>query len=595
MTGENSQEQPLDQFVTTPLEFFGHGPELYFGYPPEYDDEMARAEEDAAEAAEAFEVARQEMIETGDPSSVEYRQTVPDEWHQANLMNARGPVRDVKNNWYERRMRGRLRDLVNPDEHPEGVAFQARMYRGELDGVTPPAANEMAAYLNAKLAKNGWYGSYSVARAWYNCLPEGHEDKEVAKSYAGFAGNLLVTEYCKLALAYANADMKDDMFVQTKHLLTICWPAVLKLEQFAPEEAAQKKQLLREIFLQFAISNCASIRRDADRLGVVPDRESFDERAEREDRELTKLMRFSETETLDKEAMLERVLNVSEQMAANRQWSYAADFLDLALRAFDLSPEVIQKQIDDLLIKGALTLTEDMSQFNEVQIRERRGHEIATSNSRDLTSILLAPGKSEAAYRQIISIEHNRILEYETQQLTTAVGEEKDKYIESIFDRLVLLEPSEARRFANPEAVDSYIDLLCRESSSHLSDHVTDSFVTQTIRLRNLGMLEAEQQNQILLTMADNLLNRIIDGPRLGDDFSRLIGYMSPILRATKAAETSDQEILWKFLPKQRVEAAFDAMIEAEAGAEWLEEEKQAFLGDVRQAWNDYWDRRQEY
>lgn len=595
MSELEGQEFTAKQFVTTPLEFFGHGPELYFGYPPEYDKEMALAQEDVAEAVAELEAYRQEMIETGDPDSNEYKRSVPDDWHQSNLMAVRGPIRDVNSNWYERRMRGRLNDLVSPDEHPEGVAFQKLLYRNELDDVVPPAGDKMAAYLNAKLSKNGWYGSYSVAQNWYKLLPEGHEDKELAKNYAGFAGNVLVTEYCKIALAYANAEMGDDTFVSMKHLLTICWPAVLKLEEFAPEEAVQKKQLLREIFLQLAINNCASVRRDADRLGVVPDHETLDERMEREERELTKLMRFDDVEAIDKATTLERVVTVSEQMAADRQWAYAADFLDLARRAFDLSPEVIQKQIDDLLIKGALSLTEDMSRFDEIQIRERRGRQVASSNSNDLTLLMLAPGKSDAAYQRMLDIENSRILEYQTQQLPSVTGDEKDILVEALFDRLVLLEPTAARRFVNPEAVEAYIELLCRETSSEFSDQATDSWIAQTIRLQNIGVLGIEQQNQILLTLADNMLTRIIGGPRRGDDFSRLIGYMSPILRATPEAETSDQEVIWRFLPKKRFEEALDALIQDYDDNAWLKEEKQAFLTDVRGAWHAYWDGREEY
>lgn len=398
MNEANSQDAPAYQFIQTPLEFFGHGPELTFGYPPQFEEEMEAAKLGAAKNIAQAVAHRQEVIEAGDTDAYHYQRLAPQDQFDALAAGMRNKATwDVKRRWSERRKRGNYDNLIDKELHPEAANFFQQRYRPP-DNLAVPDAEALSRYLNAGIANNAWVDAYDNARFWYKTLPEDHPDRAVARDYIGFAGNIVLNDYCLTAKAYTNNELADDDFVSVKHLLTVCWPMAHELEEYIPAEVAQKKQFLREVFLQAALNGSEGVRRNAHWLGYMPGETPFaDDRAEHEEALLTKMMRFESVDDAQRERVMEQLMELAEQLEAQQKWYRAADLLDLARIAFDLPPGPIQKRIDEIVIAGTLALTNDMNAFEEQRETNHRGHQYVTTNASELFNLGEAPGKSAEA------------------------------------------------------------------------------------------------------------------------------------------------------------------------------------------------------
>lgn len=610
-------EQESESFIKTPLEFFGHSyGDIHFGYPEQYQDELAEAQA-AAEAEVADVEERRAKYLAGDMEALKDRYVSSPEEYELSLSYAkRHHTQDVNHKWYEKRFRGRYASNVDFGQFPQVEQFVAviNKWNWEHDPVKYPlpdplpSGNEFAGYFNEAIRLNEWSSVHWEAMEWHKALPEDSPDRETAKNYLAFSGNIVLQEYCKIAVSLANDQLADDDFVSVKHLLTVCWPMAMRLEPFIPEEVKRAKQLLRETFLQMAARGNSSFRSHVElfgwaTLGQDP-HSDLDSRNEREKQAYSALMAFDEHEGSDAEAMRSDMLARAEKLAADKRWDVAIDILELSTHAYGWDVAEFQVIIDQYAVEGALHYTRDMSKMDEMWQEKIGKHEYWTCNAYKVDELRRAPGISDETYRKITEIEDIRGFEYEVQQFSDASEEEKHAIVAKLFEKLANTDSEIAQRFATPEIISSLMDLLMHESIGKLSPQRIDEVIVSVVSLCNKGVLSREQQNSGLLSIGEQVLARAKD-PEDYETFTRFIGFLSPILRMTKAAEKPADEVIWKYITPRQFDNfmknlrghAYDRSRSGESHADirWLQDQHFAFRENIRQAWQAHWAEREEY
>jgi len=156
------------------------------------------------------------------------------------------PENTTQYKYFEARFRSRnLPDTIIEDY----FEFNSKYYREGAE-IAPEAAAGEFPILDKFMGEQAWATTFYAARRLHQLLPEGSAEKDKAKTYAAFSGGIIAQEFCQMALAYADERLAQEYVPRLKHLLTICWPVIDALHEFAPEEAAIKMQLLREILLE---------------------------------------------------------------------------------------------------------------------------------------------------------------------------------------------------------------------------------------------------------------------------------------------------------------------------------------------------------
>lgn len=607
-------EHEPDSFIKTPLEFFGHSyDEIHFGYPEQYHEELQDAQTVANEEVAGVEERRGRFL-AGDPEAQKDRYVSTEQEYELSLSYARRRhTQDVNHKWYEKRFRGRYESNVDLSLFPEVEQFITVLNKRQWEKDPEkhplpdplPSADEFAGYFNEALRLNEWSSAHWEALAWYEALPADSPDRETAKYYLAFAGNIVLQEYCRIAVSLACDELADDDFVSVKHLLTVCWPMAMRLEPFIPNEVKRSKQLLRETFLQMAARGSSGFRSHVElfgwaALGHNPN-PGFDQRAELEKQAYAALMGFDDSERHDKEAIKQELLTRAEKLAAGQRWETAIDLLELSTHAYGLPLAELQTVIDQYAVDATLYYTSDMSKVHEPWSYMVGRHEIWTNNEQALSLLRLTPGISEETYQKLHEIEDIRELEHTVQRLRDVPEEERATLIDKLFFRLAASPPDLAARFADPEIADEFMARLTDTRIGTKRDQEIDDIIKSTVVLANSGVLTREQQNMALTVIAENILKQA-EQPKDYETFSRLIGFMSPILRMTTRTERPADEIIWKFVSREQFASFLDKIIkhaeertESADNIQWYIHAKDAFLRDIRTGWNAYWDERQEY
>lgn len=608
-------EHEPESFIKTPLEFFEHSYEdMYFGYPQEYHEELSLAK--AAALAEIEDIAtRRALFLAGDPEAQRDRYVSSEEEVKLSIAYAdRHHTGQVNHKWYERRFRGSYGTGIEEDKYPTTKEFLNTINSWSYDpdkvpfAGSLPDAKEMTAYFNEALANNAWSLVHYQAREWREYLPEDSHERETAENYLAFAGNIVLQEYCRIAVTLAADQLADDDFVSVKHLFTVCWPMTLRLEPYIPDEVKRAKQLLRETFMQMAVRGTVSFRNHIELFGMVnlgqERMAGIYSRADNEKVAIKALMAFEDVDTEEAERIKQNLLERATKFAEAKKWYTAIDIIELSVHAYGWDISEFQELIDQYAIDGALYYTRDMSKMDEMRPTKIGKHEYFTCNAYELDGLRRAPGISEEAYQQISDIEELRQFEYDTQRLANATEEGKNIGVMKLFFSLSKTYAEVAQRFASPEIIESMERILTHETIGKVSGQRMDEIVAGIINLRNKGVLTTEQQNDTLTTIAEHILRRAND-PNDHEVFDTFIGYISTILRTTKSASNPQEEVVWKFIsPKQ-----FDTFMNKLRGhswqrwtekrsfgdINWLQEQHFAFRENIREAWNEYWAEREEY
>ncbi|MBA3758146.1 hypothetical protein H0X10_00750 [Candidatus Saccharibacteria bacterium] len=309
-------------FVCMPLEFFGQ--DITFLETDEYKTELQLAELETERGIADLLISETAGEERDSLIAYEQRR------HRENVVNK----------WYDMRMRGRY-------SIPEDISSRHETARAALsfnsEAELPPT-EEIASFLNEVLTSQRWMHAYDFATKWHKRLREDDPNLAVAANYAGYAGGAILYQYARKALAMSGQALAEDDFLRVKHLITICWPVCEELRQYAPDEAAKKRQLLRELFLECASQSPDTVARYTDMLWTqeeLADRSIT--RDERNQAALNRLLKFEDTSP----QVRNHVLNVLEdKISAHHQKRMPLRSLDtiwLAGIATELDVEFVTK------------------------------------------------------------------------------------------------------------------------------------------------------------------------------------------------------------------------------------------------------------
>lgn len=609
------QEQEPESFIKTPLEFFGHSyDDILLGYPEKYHEELAEARAEAAKEIAEIEDRRARFL-AGDPDVQNDRYVSSEAEVEISLAYARRHLTgQVNHKWYERRFRGRYGTDVDLNKYPTTIEFLNKINSWDYDPDKDPFVGELpnpqelTAYFNEAISNNAWSTVHYQAREWREYLHEGSSDRKTAEDYLAFAGNMVLQEYCRIALKLADDQLADDDFVSVKHLFTVCWPMAMRLEPFIPDEVKRAKQLLRETFLQMAARGTGSFRSHMELFGIVnlgQDRSAgLGSRAENEKVAISALMAFENVDDQEAEAIKQNLLARAKKLAEEKRWYVAIDIIELSTHAYGWDIAEFQDLIDQYAIDGVLYFTRDMSKMNEMRPYKIGKHEHYTCNAYEVDGLRRAPGISEDAYTKISEIENVREFEYDVRRFQEAPEEERDRIVVELFDKLAGASPELTQRFASPEIVERLMDMVLSENIGKISPQRVDEVIVSIIKLRNKGVLDYEQQNTALLHIGEKVLARAKD-PNDYETFMRFIGYISPILRNTEQTEKPEDEAVWNFITPKQLEAFMrditmraysrDADGETHTDIQWLHQQSLRFRINIRKAWGEFWDIREEY
>jgi len=604
MSESGQHEAGLYDYVTTSLDFFGiPGSDLSFGYPGRYYEQIDEAQRRLEEhGLPEIERARVAAITANSPDD---RQQLDREFDQSIARARSDATWQVNHSWYESRFRN---NHVSGDvdlRHPRAADYFDGFNDYRPGPPSPrPDSSYVIAYLNDAITESQWSGAYTNAKRWHSDMGEDDADRQVAAQYVGFTGNLILQEYCRIAVALTDGSLADDSFVSTKHLVTVCWPTANQLEPFIPQQVRQAKQLLREVFLQAAV-NGFRLRSDLERFGYhligEEEAEGIEERIQQEERSLRQLMRFDEDQEVDQQKIASRVNATVDALVADNHWNRAINFLDLARYAFDIFTDDVQERIDQLALAAADYYTRDMGDYT-TRYQVPGAYERWESFSDLYSSLTFAPGITDAVRRQMEIMKDSRHIEHNIQQRSENIGDKKitREATYDLFRAFLNSDESVVRQLGSAELAQDMIDML-GTLDSQTSPRTYDYIVTGIIRLTNHEFFTIEQQNELLVALAGNLCDQGMQ-QQTGETFhSQFMGLISPIMRATETAATTEDEAVWKFVSRAQFEAAINSTISAidrqreEEYAAWLEQLRDRLLADVRAGWSWYWDEVQEY
>lgn len=548
-------------------------PLLFFDQDVEFRSAALAAEQASVPAAAEAMVAS--MIERGnteDPAELHRKA------HRTSTLHA-------FDNYYERSFRGRHipEDLF--ERHSQATEWGYKRDKSELEY---PGGDTLSRLMNDALSEELWMTAFEHSYCWYAALEDSHPDKQIAANYAGYAGTVLINQYIQLARSMADPMLSNDWFVRTKHLLTICWPAVKDLEPIIPDEIAKKKQLLREIMLEFASQdNTGELRRYVDIfLWDTPEFEAVkNDNAKSDDlteKEFTKLVHMDDL-TDERRQYLQRVFDERIALLIEQdQFHGAVDLVDVYRRAVGLDPEVATAMIDDIATKGVNSLASDMRGFKEEY---------------DLNGIYVTdnyePSREDRAYNLLgragISAETYQILddtistrkaEYLILQLEGSNFQNPKLVLEAL-QTMAQGKETVARTFRSQhfiELIDAWLGWVDKMPAVSL-DRSLDSVFGAYFRQKDLKPeLELD-----LPEIIDRALDNLIDAANSPDSnsnihFQYVLAIISPILRS------SDTDMLWRLVDPKKVEAFCLALNDEDTMADLP-----ALLSDPKAWTKKYW------
>lgn len=516
---------------------------------------------------------------------------------------------------YEKRMRGRYFDgdflEINIEalsilENLQEQQYRDAGYEGRRVGPLPTESatfdvvehsDKICRFLNDSIVENHWAAAENYARVWFDSLPDGSETKTLASQYVGFAGNMILTQYCKTAIALSSDSLSEDDFVSMKHFMTVCWPTADALEPFIPDEVADKRQLLREVFLQLSYRSVESVRHYARMLRYFDEDTSQDDvsREEREDAYLTAVMDMRSATPQRLESIHKKLWIAVDQLRAQHKYYETIDLLNLGLRSLQLNKEDVQLMIDEVAIEGAKYFTSDLGKYDEEFMQKAGNHYYRSSNRFQMQILYGAPAISEDTYTKMRKIEQSRNLEHELQEFDNADLPQKEILIQQLISTLAETPEDALARVVTPEIETSIFDFFNRPERVLDMPSDIDANIKTVIILRNKGVLSSDQQAIIFSSFIDNFHDRILSDSEYRDKLGRLIGFLSPILRGTSKTDDPADERVWDIITPGKLSEIFDALILHSDERKWMTELKLAFMSDIRAAWNEYWDRVEDY
>ena len=576
------ESQTHRTFIEEPILFFGN--DVRFSYPPRFDEQVA-------ETKARGEVWVKDYIEKN-PHDAEQEDYIKNE-------DLERRVDRVKFEWYEQRFRGRYfsDELIN--QYPD--AYNA--LNSQEDEVELPPTDRIAEFLNTTLAEQHWYGSYAFAANWEYRLPDDSPDKALARDYTAFAGNIVVTEYCRRAVQLAIPQFANDDAVRVKHLISVCWPLVERLEEYVPEEMASKKQLLREVFLEYATQSIGGIRHYVDML--IPDKErvygDFKARREQEEQTLTELVRMDNLSPEKSGQFYAKLDSAVKELVDDQKYYEAIDLLDMSRKAVDLPPEDITPQINKIARQAVNHYTTDMSKFND---RPVPGDVIVDFTDYELTNqertdmIITAPGVSDEMMGELMNITVVRESEYLITQLITKEGLVNAKAAHDLLQIVASAEP-EATQGIRDEHLNTVLSLFKDKSLfRHHSPASIDRQVDNLARANSKNAHVKESLPEVMATAMDNLVE-LTKESTLQTPIEYAVAMMSPILRGSKVQDDPNNEAVWGYISKNSLNELLLAVEDHGVN----NPEEQAFIDgmrsgidqNIRQWWEQYWDEVEEY
>lgn len=548
-------------------------PLLFFDQDVEFRSAALAAERANVPAAAEAMVAS--MIERGNTED-------PEELHRKAH---RASTRHAFDNYYERSFRGRYipEDLF--ERHSQATEW---VYKRDKSGLEYPGGDTLSRLMNDALSEELWMTAFEHSYCWYAALEDDHPDKQIAANYAGYAGTVLINQYIQLARSMADPMLSNDWFVRTKHLLTICWPAVRDLEPIIPDEIAKKKQLLREIMLEFASQdNTGELRRYVDIfLWDTPEFEAVkNDNAKSDDlteKEFTKLVHMDDL-TDERRQYLQRVFDERIALLIEQdQFHGAVDLVDVFRRAVGLDAEVATAMIDDIATKGVNNLASDMRGFKEEY--DLNGIYVTDnyepSREDRVYNLLGRAGISEETYKILDDTISTRKAEYLILQLEESSFQDPKLVLEAL-QTMAQGKETVARTFSSQhfiEMIDAWlgwVDKMPAVSLDRSLDNVFGAFFRQKDLKPDLELDLPE--------IIDRALDNLIDAANSPDSnsnihFQYVLAIISPILRS------SDTDMLWRLVDPKKVEAFCLALNDEDTMADLP-----ALLSDPKAWTKKYW------
>lgn len=550
-------------FIVEPLDFFGQE-NVSFGMPSSYYQDI----EDGASAYHA--------------SHTVYEKRMRGRYLDGKFLETNSEALDILNDLREQQYRGAgyVGDKVGP-LLTESTVFDITEH-----------TDKICHFLNDSIVENHWAAAQNYARVWFESLPDESETKMLASQYVGFAGNMILTQYCKTAIALSDDSLSEDDFVSMKHFMTVCWPTANDLEPYMPDEVASKKQLLREVFLQLSYRSLESVRHYARMLKYFDEDAGNDDksREEREDAYLTAVMDMRSTDPARLESIQNKLWTAVDQLRAEHKYYETIDLLNLGMRSLQLDKAEVQTMIDDIAIAGVKFYTSDLAIYEEEVMEKIGNHYYPTTNRNKARILFGAPSISKDAYSKMFDIEQTRNLEYCLQQYNDADSSQKESLIEGFISTLADVPKDVLDRVITPEIAESIFEYFNSPKRVFDAPSDIDANTKLTIILRNKDVLSSDQQAIIFSSFIDNFYERSQGDSDRQDEFGQLIGFLSPILRGTNKAEDPEEERVWEIISPVKLGEIFDALILRSNDRKWMADQKRAFMSDIRTAWNDYWE-----
>lgn len=580
-----NESQARQSFIEEPLLFFGN--DVTFDYPPRYYDQIEGLED----------VCRQSIL-----SELEKNPQHADRFDELLAQEYEFRLRNIKHHLYEERFRGRYlsEEILNEHKETWDIIFA---HENDKSVIEPPDTQRVVNLLNLCLADQYWYTAYAVASNWMDMLDDNNPDKAIAINYFGFAGGLEVNEYCRMAVALATPELANDDAVRVKHLFTICIPMVRHLEEYFPEEMASKKQLLREVFLEYAVQSVGGIRHYVEMLLPPEDRihKKFKELNALGDNALTEFMRMESLNLAKLESFYFKLDNVVSSLVEQHKYYEAINLLDMACRAVDVPRDDISPRIDSIARQAIDHYTADMKIFDDREppsgvVVDFTDYKLTNNERADM--ILDAPGITDEKWHELQNVIKTRQAEYLTTILVNAEGQVDAKAANDLIDLVASSKPESVQNIRQ-EHLDKVLQVFRDEAHlRHYSPGVLDRRI-ETLAYANVKNDHIKNElPSVMATIMDNLVELAAQ-----DEFQSPIEYfqalISPILRGSKPTDNPSEEVVWRYISQGSLNQLFDKLearytndVEELA---FLTSARPEILADIRKWWKNYWEEVGEY
>jgi hypothetical protein len=584
---EEDQTAEDESFLETPLLFFGN--QITLSPPQSYYDELAEHQERVRESVE-------ELLSDADMSDEDRQEAIA--WEERN-----GRFRP-NFTLYERRYRGRNMSREFYDQNEDVFSWY---YRNEVEVDSSRAFDVM----QQLLVQQQWQNVFGIARKLHKTLEDGHSDKELAAAYAGFAGVLILNGFVNDAIAHINPGYEGDEFVSIKHFVSVWWPTAEDVEEFAPDEVAEKKQIFREVMLEYASLSYLGVRRyiaimlyDDPHYSSLDYHDDSDEVREMENTAFTNFLRMENLSDEKRERLVAKFDRRVDALVQEGEYRSALEFIDAGWRAFSLNPEELQDRVLAIARQGVMSLMQDMDDY----LPNYTTQGWFTSSRRcKVDEILASPGVTEELWQEIKDIEIARLSEHLVGRLADEDGTINGDVALTLTE--VLSGEKDPARLLKKQQMEQIIDVhqtLPFMMSLRGGDQELENFIRLMSRMPDIR----PRITEVLSTMFDIYNESIKDFGAHEEPFEVFIAFISPIFRASAKEDNPDDEYLIDVIGRNNLHLAVDRMVEHAVKhtisgemnkkdylgyMKFFSKVKAGIDGDLRGWWNKYWDQRQEY